>query len=99
MPCAFVATITADFSSCGRPVRCCRLYTSRCVTETGLLANPGALGQGQLDARRQLVEEVPETFGNNVSALHLELGMKVLGGCCGTDQRHIECLARGLSEN
>lgn len=65
----------------------------------GLLANTAALSPEELDDRHQLVEEVPETFGSSMSALHQELGMKVLGGCCGTDQRHIECLARGLSEN
>lgn len=64
----------------------------------GLLANTAALSPEELDDRHQLVEEVPETFGSSVSALHRELGMKVLGGCCGTDQRHIECLARGLSD-
>ncbi|HAS86511.1 MAG TPA: homocysteine methyltransferase [Candidatus Competibacteraceae bacterium] len=65
----------------------------------GLLANTAALSPEELDDRHQLVEEVPETFGSSVSVLHRELGMKVLGGCCGTDQRHIECLAMGLSEN
>ena len=64
----------------------------------GLLANTAALSPEELDDRHQLVEEVPETFGSSVSALQQELGMKVLGGCCGTDQRHIECLARGLSD-
>lgn len=65
----------------------------------GLLANTAALSPEELDARHHLVEEAPETFGSSVSALHREFGMKVLGGCCGTDQRHIECLARGLSDN
>lgn len=64
----------------------------------GLLANTAALSPEELDASTELVEEAPETFGCSVSALHGELGMKVLGGCCGTDERHIECLARELSE-
>ena len=64
----------------------------------GLLANTAALSPEELDARHQLVEEAPETFGRSVSALHRELGMKVLGGCCGTDDRHIECLAMDLSD-
>lgn len=62
----------------------------------GLLANTAALTPEELDARRELVEEAPELFGKQVAALHDELGMKVLGGCCGTDDRHIECLAREL---
>jgi homocysteine S-methyltransferase len=63
----------------------------------GLLANTAALSPEELDASTELVEESPEAFGKEVSALRDELGMKILGGCCGTDHRHIECLARQLS--
>ncbi len=63
----------------------------------GLLANTAALSPEELDASPELVEEEPETFGRSVAALNSELGMKVLGGCCGTDERHIECLARELA--
>ena len=63
----------------------------------GLLANTASLSPEELDESPKLVEEPPETFGEDVSALHDELGMKLLGGCCGTDERHIECLARALS--
>jgi homocysteine S-methyltransferase len=63
----------------------------------GLLANTSALSPEELDASSELAEEAPEDFGQGVSALNAELGMKVLGGCCGTDERHIECLARELS--
>jgi homocysteine S-methyltransferase len=62
----------------------------------GLLANTAALSPEELDASSELVEEDPELFGRSVAALQTELGMKVLGGCCGTDDRHIACLARQL---
>ena len=62
----------------------------------GLLANTAPLSPEELDASTELVEEAPETFGQNVAALRTDLGMKLLGGCCGTDQRHIESLARRL---
>ncbi len=73
--------------------------SSRLVRERviGLLANTSALSPEELDASVELSEEAPETFGSNVSTLQGELGMKILGGCCGTDERHIECLARQLS--
>ena len=32
-----------------------------------------------------------------VAALHCELGLKILGGCCGTDDRHIRALAEELA--
>lgn len=63
----------------------------------GLLANTAALSPEELDNADELVEEPPETFGRAVASLHRDLGMKVLGGCCGTDGRHIECLATELS--
>lgn len=63
----------------------------------GLLANTAALSPEELDNRSGLVEEDPEVFGRSVAALHGEFGMKILGGCCGTDDRHIRCLASRLS--
>jgi homocysteine S-methyltransferase len=63
----------------------------------GLFANTAALSPEELDAHSELVEEAPEIFGRDVASLHTELGMKLLGGCCGTDERHIEYLAKQLS--
>jgi len=39
----------------------------------------------------------PEVFGTSVALLHRELGLKILGGCCGTDDRHIRALAARLA--
>lgn len=64
----------------------------------GLLANTAAVSPEELDQSAELVEEAPDVFGNSVAALRDELGMRVLGGCCGTDDRHIDCLARRLSQ-
>jgi len=63
----------------------------------GLLANTAALNPEELDNSIGLVEEEPEVFGRTVAGLHGELGMKILGGCCGTDDRHIRCLAKRLA--
>jgi homocysteine S-methyltransferase len=63
----------------------------------GLFANTAALSPEELDNSAGLVEEAPEIFGAAVAALHGELNMKVLGGCCGTDDRHIDSLARRLA--
>jgi homocysteine S-methyltransferase len=62
----------------------------------GLLANTAALSPEELDGSASLVEEDPETFGIAVASLHRELGLKILGGCCGTDERHIRALAAQL---
>jgi homocysteine S-methyltransferase len=62
----------------------------------GLLANTAELGPEELENSEKLVEEDPQTFGKLVASLHGELGMKILGGCCGTDERHIDNLAKQL---
>ena len=62
----------------------------------GLLANTAALKPEELDERENLVTEAPEIFGQSVGALKNDLGMKILGGCCGTDDRHIRQLAKRL---
>ena len=64
----------------------------------GLLANTAALTPEELNDSDKLVEEAPETFGKSVAALHYDLGLKILGGCCGTDARHIDALASHLSK-
>lgn len=63
----------------------------------GLLANTAALSPEDLNNSTTLVEENPETFGQSLAGLHTELGLKILGGCCGTDDRHIRHLARLLA--
>jgi len=64
----------------------------------GLLANTAALSPEELDGSDNLVEEKPATFGKMVAALHCELGLKIMGGCCGTDERHIGALAAELTK-
>lgn len=62
----------------------------------GLLANTAAMNPEELDDSEELVEEDPQVFGKSVAGLQGELGMKILGGCCGTDDRHIDNLAKRL---
>ncbi|MDD2735948.1 MAG: homocysteine S-methyltransferase family protein [Desulfuromonadaceae bacterium] len=62
----------------------------------GLLANTAARSPEDLNGSTSLVEEDPEVFGKHVAALHRELGLKILGGCCGTDDRHIRSLGTQL---
>lgn len=62
----------------------------------GLLANTAALSPEELNDSTSLVEEAPEVFGRLVAGLHRELGLKIMGGCCGTDERHIRSLATQL---
>ena len=63
----------------------------------GLLANTAALTPEELNNSTELVAEAPEAFGQSVADLQGEFGMKILGGCCGTDDRHIRSLAQRLA--
>jgi len=63
----------------------------------GLFANTAALSPEDLNNSSDLVEEDPETFGRQVAELNSSPGLKMLGGCCGTDERHIKALASRLA--
>ncbi len=60
----------------------------------GLLANTAALEPEALDNSENLVAEEPEKFSRDMVSLQHEFGLKILGGCCGTDERHIAMLAK-----
>ncbi len=64
----------------------------------GLLANTAALTPEELDGREDLVEEEPARFATSMIGLHRDPGLKILGGCCGTDDRHIRALAGLLAQ-
>ncbi len=63
----------------------------------GLQANTSALSPRELDGRPVLDEEDPDRFASAMLALRVDFGLKILGGCCGTDGRHIEALAGNLA--
>ena len=62
----------------------------------GRQANTSALSPEELEGRATLDTTDPESFAAAMGALREEFGLRVLGGCCGTDERHIEALARKL---
>jgi homocysteine S-methyltransferase len=64
----------------------------------GLQANTSARSPEELDGLEQLDGSEPEGFAEELLALHHKFGIKVIGGCCGTDHRHIEAIAARLHE-
>jgi homocysteine S-methyltransferase len=63
----------------------------------GLRANASRLSHAELDEAESLDDGNPEEFG----VLHARLaavlpGLRVVGGCCGTDHRHVGCVSRHL---
>ncbi len=58
-----------------------------------LKANASASSTGELVRLDHLEGDDPERFAAGMWEIHREFGLRVLGGCCGTDDRHIRALA------
>jgi homocysteine S-methyltransferase len=39
----------------------------------------------------------PDLFAAEMWSLHEDFGLRILGGCCGTDDRHIRALAARMA--
>ena len=62
----------------------------------GLRSNASRLSHEELDNAEELDAGDPQEFGRLHRDLVAELpNIRVLGGCCGTDDRHIQCAAHG----
>lgn len=55
-------------------------------------ANGSPLTPAELVALDHLEGDAPEPFAAAMWALHVDHGLRVLGGCCGTDDRHMRAL-------
>ncbi|RKG57894.1 homocysteine S-methyltransferase family protein [Corallococcus sp. CA054B] len=64
----------------------------------GLQANTSRLSPEELEGRAELDSETPDAFAREMARVHVECGTRLLGGCCGTDERHIAALASALTE-
>ena len=59
----------------------------------GFQGNASAMAQCELDGCQELRAERVEDWGEAMLQLHFDHGIRLLGGCCGTDARHLEYLA------
>lgn len=62
----------------------------------GIQANTSPLSYKELDNSLVLRSSEPEEFAEAMKALDELKYMKLLGGCCGTDWRHMEAVAKQL---
>ena len=59
----------------------------------GTRVNASALSHAELDAAEELDEGDPEALGRGQAALPRRCpGLRVVGGCCGTDARHVAAM-------
>jgi homocysteine S-methyltransferase len=63
----------------------------------GLQANTSPRSPGELDGSSLLLTEDPNRLAEAMVRLHNDFGLRILGGCCGTDDRHIARLAEKLT--
>jgi homocysteine S-methyltransferase len=89
------------FANCIHPTRFkSALSAQRIFSETvikrviGLQGNTSCKSPEELESLPYLDSQEPEPFANEMWALKEMFGTKVLGGCCGTDHRHIAAIAR-----
>jgi len=63
----------------------------------GFQANSSSLSHSELDGSSELqIEEVP-IWADEMLKLNREYGVKILGGCCGTDDTHLRSLIESSS--
>ncbi len=62
----------------------------------GIQANTSALPYAALDGAEDLKCSDPEDLAEGMLRLWDEHGLRVFGGCCGTDGRHMEAIAKKL---
>ena len=65
----------------------------------GIRANASCMSHAELDNSETLDDGNPEELGQQYRLLrNLLPNLTVLGGCCGTDHRHVEAIARACHE-
>ncbi len=62
----------------------------------GIQANSSSKDHDQLDEAATLQQDDISHWGNNMLRLNTEFGVKILGGCCGTDETYLQFLVDHL---
>jgi homocysteine S-methyltransferase len=64
----------------------------------GVQGNTSRKSPEELDNAAELDTDDPEQYAAAMMALREDFGMHILGGCCGTDHRHMAAVARRLRQ-
>jgi homocysteine S-methyltransferase len=62
----------------------------------GMQANASSLSHAELDGSTDLKSESVSEWGRLMIQLNKDYGIKILGGCCGTDGKHLEFLTENV---
>jgi S-methylmethionine-dependent homocysteine/selenocysteine methylase len=64
----------------------------------GVRANASRMSHAELDAAEELDEGDPVALAQDYARLGRLQRLEIVGGCCGTDHRHVDAIAAALSE-
>ena len=81
---------TIAYAALARPFNRCEDVRERFL---GIQANTSALPYGELDEARELLTSEPGEFADQIVQLRELCPIKIFGGCCGTDDRHMKEIA------
>lgn len=62
----------------------------------GIFGNASKKRPDELDDLDRIESDDPSEFASATASLHKLYGLKILGGCCGTDDRYIEAIAKEI---
>ncbi len=64
----------------------------------GLVANASRCSHAELDEAETLDEGDPRQLGEEIAQIVRDFpAMRIIGGCCGTDMRHLRAMAQGVA--
>jgi homocysteine S-methyltransferase len=63
----------------------------------GLRANSSRKSHAELDESTELDRGQPHELGREVAELQRDYGLRIVGGCCGTDAEHVAEIAAATS--
>ncbi len=63
----------------------------------GFLANASSLDQSELDGAKTLEVDDISDWGNRMIELNRRYAVKILGGCCGTNARHLQYIVDNVN--
>lgn len=63
----------------------------------GIHANASRLSHAELDAATELDRGDIDEFATLYDDLHRQLDLRVVGGCCGTDDEHVAAIATAIT--
>lgn len=85
---------TIVYEALSQPFNCCDVVRERFW---GVQANTSPLSYAELDNAKELFCSEPDVFAEHMMELRKISGMRIFGGCCGTDDRHMKEVADRLS--